>query len=97
MNWEDEGVKRALDDYREKKIATLQDLRLILFDMTGVSVSAMTLSRRVRGLMFRNCIGRPRKRALFTSYSYYQQGRTLSIPAAPPAGRRKRRRRRKWF
>lgn len=74
LNWNDENVMRALEDYREKKIANLAELQTIVHDLTGVSVSRMTLSRRVRGERMYNSVGRPPARL---------QSRPTNVTAAP--------------
>uniref|UniRef100_A0A914VSZ6 RYYR-CCHC domain-containing protein n=1 Tax=Plectus sambesii TaxID=2011161 RepID=A0A914VSZ6_9BILA len=74
LNWNDENVMRALEDYKEKKIANLAELQTIVHDLTGVLVSRMTLSRRVRGERMYNAVGRPPARL---------QNRNANLTASP--------------
>jgi hypothetical protein len=62
MDWSDKNVISALDDYRNKLIGSLDDLRTALKGISGIVVSRMTLSRRIRGISVHDSGGRPKKR-----------------------------------
>ena len=64
MDWADEAVLRALEDHKRDMNGTLNDLKAIVESITGVAVSRMTLSRRLRGVSTRKSSGGRPRRAL---------------------------------
>ena len=61
MNWNDENIKQAIADFKQKGYGTLADLKLTLEGITGVPISRMTLSRRLQGISTHDKGGRPSK------------------------------------
>jgi hypothetical protein len=62
MNWDEENVARVMGDYKRNVHGTLDDLKATVEGITGIPVSRMTLSRRLRGISTQKSSGgRPRK------------------------------------
>lgn len=54
IDWNSALVVQCIEDYLSKKIRSLEMLCWRIFEITGVSVSKMTMSRRLNGKSYVN-------------------------------------------